>query len=95
MRSITGFAAIVLLFAALAATAADVAADGEIHDRLMVKLAGDRDVRGSHIEVDVKDGRVTLGGWVHDNRAKKRAERLTKKEKGVKEVINNITVRPK
>ena len=43
--------------------------------------------------VDVKDGVVTLTGQVDEPKAKERAEKLTKKTKGVKQVINKITVK--
>lgn len=69
--------------------------DGEIHDHVRLKLAGDRDVRGTQIQVEVKDGVVTLKGQVHSEKARKRAAKLAKKVKGVKKVINELTVRAK
>jgi len=69
--------------------------DDEIHDTLRIKLAGDRDVRGTQIEVAVEDGVVTLRGEVFNNKAKKRAGKMAKKHKGVKKVINELTVAPK
>jgi len=69
--------------------------DGEIHDRVRLKLAGDRDVRGTQIQVEVEDGVVTLRGEVHNEKARKRAAKLAKKVKGVKKVINELTVRAK
>jgi osmotically-inducible protein OsmY len=41
----------------------------------------------------VKDGVVTLTGQVDEPKAKDRAEKLAKKVKGVKQVINKITVK--
>jgi len=69
--------------------------DGEIHDQVRLKLAGDRDVRGTQIQVEVEDGVVTLRGQVHSEKARKRAAKLAKKVKGVKKVINELTVRPR
>lgn len=66
--------------------------DDHIRDTLMVKLAGDRDVRGTQIEVTVKDGVVTLRGPVFSEKSKKRAGKMAKKHKGVKKVINELTV---
>lgn len=60
----------------------------------MIKLAGDRDVRGTQITVEVKDGVVTLSGEVFNEKAKKRAEKMSRKHKGVEKVINNLTVAP-
>jgi BON domain-containing protein len=39
------------------------------------------------------DAVVTLAGTVEEEKQKERAEKLTKKIKGVKQVINNITIR--
>jgi osmotically-inducible protein OsmY len=45
------------------------------------------------LEVEVKQGVVTLGGAVEEPKQKERAEKLVKKMKGVKQVVNNITIR--
>ena len=74
---------------------AETDTDGEIRDTLMIKLAGDRDVRGTQIEVAVEEGVVTLSGEVFSDKAKKRAEKMAKKHKGVKQVVNKLTVAPK
>ncbi len=66
--------------------------DDRIHDDVMKRLAGDRDVKGGGIEVDVAAGVVTLRGRVHENKQKERAERITKKVKGVKQVVNELRV---
>lgn len=42
--------------------------------------------------VDVKDGVVTVGGQAKDDAAKTLAESSAKEVKGVKSVVNNITV---
>ncbi len=44
------------------------------------------------ITVSVKDGVATLTGEVADNAAKAKAVELAKAEKGVKDVVNNLTV---
>jgi osmotically-inducible protein OsmY len=64
--------------------------DGRIHDAVMAKLANDTDVRGGGFEVIVKNGAVTLHGQVHTEKAKEKAERLTKKIKGVISVDNQL-----
>ena len=73
---------------------ADAPSDDEIRDNLMVKLAGDRDVRGTQITVEVAGGVVTLTGEVFNEKAKRRAEKMAKKHKGVKNVVNKLTVAP-
>jgi hyperosmotically inducible periplasmic protein len=67
--------------------------DNVITDQVRIKLAGDQVVKGGALEVDVKDGVVTLSGPVDEPKAKERAEKLAKKVKGVKQVINKITVK--
>jgi osmotically-inducible protein OsmY len=64
--------------------------DGRIHDEVMAKLANDTDVRGGGFEVIVKNGMVTLRGQVHTDKAKEKAEKLTKKVKGVIGVDNQL-----
>jgi len=69
--------------------------DGEIHDQVLIKLAGDQDVKGTGINVQVKDGVVTLTGKVESDKIKSKAEKLTKHVKGVKAVVNQLAVGPK
>jgi hyperosmotically inducible protein len=66
--------------------------DDRIHDQVLMKLAGDQDVRGGGVEVEVKDGVVTLKGKVDSQKRKERAEKLVKKIKGVTAVTNEIVV---
>jgi osmotically-inducible protein OsmY len=67
--------------------------DDKIHDQVMMKLAGDPDVKGNNFEVDVKDGVVTLRGTVSKEKFRKKADKLTYKVKGVKNVVNELTVK--
>jgi osmotically-inducible protein OsmY len=64
--------------------------DDRIHDQVMAKLANDTDVRGGGFEVIVKNGVVTLRGQVHTEKAKEKAEKITKKVKGVVSVDNQL-----
>jgi len=64
--------------------------DDRIHDEVMAKLANDTDVRGGGFEVIVKNGTVTLRGQVHTEKAKEKAEKITKKIKGVVSVDNQL-----
>lgn len=68
--------------------------DGSIYDQVKMRLAGDSEVKGGNLEVDVKTGVVTIKGIVPSDRAKSKAEKLTKKVKGVSQVINQLTVAP-
>jgi osmotically-inducible protein OsmY len=69
--------------------------DDRIQDEVRMKLAVDADVKGGDLDVVVKDGAVVLKGKVDTDRAKHRAETLTKHIKGVRSVDNELTVGPK
>ena len=66
--------------------------DDRIYDEVRMKLAADRDVGRGAVDVVVKDGVVTLGGKVHTDKQKQKAEHLAKKVKGVTSVVNNLKV---
>jgi len=82
-----------LLFALGPTVVAQSSSDDKIHDQVMMKLAADPDVKGNNFDVDVKDGVVTLRGTVSKDKFRQKAERLTKKVKGVKSVVNGLTVK--
>jgi osmotically-inducible protein OsmY len=67
--------------------------DDVIVDQVRIKLAGDQEVKGGAIKVDCKQGVVTLAGAVDTEGARGKAAKLAKKIKGVKDVINNLTVK--
>ena len=83
----------VLLFAAVCLAADKVISDDMIYDNVRIKLASDTIVKGGALNVDVKQGVVTLGGMVENTRQKDRAAKLTKSVKGVKQVINNLNLK--
>ena len=66
--------------------------DDRLHDQIIMKLAGDQDVRGGAIDVDVHGGVVTLKGKVDTEKRKERAEKLVKKVKGVSSVDNQLVI---
>jgi hyperosmotically inducible protein len=70
------------------------AADDEIYDAVRRKLANDPDVKGGALDVQVQEGVVELRGRVRSEKAREKAERLTRRVKGVKRVINRLTVAP-
>jgi osmotically-inducible protein OsmY len=87
---------LVLIFVFVAATmGADKKLDDNfIYDSVREKLASDVVVKGGAIDVDVKDGVVTLKGHVQEQKQKAKAESLAKKVKGVKSVVNNLQITP-
>jgi osmotically-inducible protein OsmY len=75
------------------ATAATARADEQIQHDVMEELKWDARVQPNEVGVVVKDGIVTLTGWV-DNYAKKWvAERIAHRVRGVRAVANDIEVR--
>jgi hyperosmotically inducible protein len=68
--------------------------DNYIYDSVREKLSTDVIIKGGVIDVDVKNGVVTLKGHVQDSKQKSKAESLAKKVKGVKSVINDIQITP-
>jgi osmotically-inducible protein OsmY len=84
----------ILFFLAGVCLAADKPiSDDLIVDQVRIKLSADYEVKGGALAVDCKQGVVTLGGTVETERQKSKAASLTKKIKGVKQVINNIEIK--
>ena len=77
---------------ATASKAAGTVSDAEITTSVKSKLAANKSVSASKIDVDTSDGVVTLNGSVHSAAAKTTAARLAHETKGVKRVENNLTV---
>ena len=69
--------------------------DDALFDQVRIKLAGDAEVKGGALKVDVQQGVVTLGGTVETQRQKDKATKLAKKVNGVKQVVNNIVLKDK
>jgi hyperosmotically inducible periplasmic protein len=69
--------------------------DDSINDAVRIKLANDQVVKGGALRVDVKQGVVTISGAVDKMEQKTHATKVAKKVKGVKSVVNNITLREK
>jgi osmotically-inducible protein OsmY len=76
----------------VSSTAATKVPDAKIYDDVKIKLATDSMVMATDFEIDVKEGVVTLGGKVRTQKQKERAERVTKKVKGVAKVVNKLVV---
>ena len=59
---------------------------------MLRRLANDTTVKGGAIDIEVRQGLVTLIGKVKTDKQKSRAESLTKKVRGVTKVINKLIV---
>lgn len=66
--------------------------DERIREEVCDALTDDDHVDASHIEIQVKNGEVTLSGTVPDRRTKRLAEDCIDHVRGVKDVSNNIRV---
>jgi osmotically-inducible protein OsmY len=83
---------VILALAAGAWAAEKHFSDDQIYDLVRRKLADDQVVKGAAMEVEVKDGVVTLKGKVEYPEQKSRAEKITRKVSGVKRVDNQLEV---
>lgn len=67
--------------------------DDQIYDLVRQRLANDPDVKGGALQVDVKDGVVTIRGEVEKDSQRRKAERIAHKVKGVKSVVNELKLK--
>jgi hyperosmotically inducible periplasmic protein len=88
-------ALLALILAAGITLAAQPPTDGAINDNVRIRLSADAEVKGGALKVAVDKGVVTITGAVETQRQKDKATKLAKKVKGVKQVVNNITVKEK
>lgn len=92
-KILAAFLALFLMLAVCPAKDPPQITDDTISDAVRVKLAGDQLVGVLSLDVTVKNGVVTLAGSVEQNGLKSRAEKVAKKVKGVKQVVNNIEIK--
>lgn len=86
--SVLGAAAIAMMAVACSST------DPGLTTSVKSKLAADDTVKAYRIDVDTKDGVVTLNGAVDTPMARERAVELARGTEGVREVVDNLTVTP-
>ncbi len=84
------FVALVLFVSAIVACSQT---DAGITTAVKTKLAADSQVNASEINVDTKDGVVTLTGNIDSQEAKDRALKIAHDTKGVRDVQDMISVR--
>jgi osmotically-inducible protein OsmY len=92
-KILAAFLALFLMQAVCPAKDPPQMTDDTISDAVRVKLAGDQLVGVLPLQVTVKQGVVTLAGSVEQKSLKARAEKVAKKVKGVKQVVNNIEIK--
>jgi len=95
MRLMSGVLILSLVVTSVAVLyAEEKVSDDVIYDQVRRKLASDSQVKGGGLEVEVKEGVVTMRGKVRTEKQKLRAEKLARKVKGVAKVVNELTVSP-
>ncbi len=77
-----------------AARAAEVMDDAGISAKVKAGLAQDAELSAIKIDVDTRNGIVTLNGPVKNEVARERAARIAQEVKGVNSVVNQLTVSP-
>ena len=68
--------------------------DGWVTTKVQSQLYLERDVRGRNINVETRDGVVTLRGETDSDAARQLAERIARETEGVRRVDNQIKVAP-
>lgn len=91
--ALTLIVALFLQAVTLAAKDPQPVTDDTITDQVMLKITSDPVVKGGALKVDVKQGVVTLSGAVELPKQREKAEKLARKVKGVKNVVNNIEIK--
>src|SRR5689334_18270847 len=71
---------------------AEVITDTAITTEVKTKLLAAKGVPGSKVDVDTTNGVVTLKGTVPTRAARAKAVRITRAAKGVKHVVNQLTI---
>jgi osmotically-inducible protein OsmY len=95
ISKICGALVVLLLLASVCLAADKSITDDAIYNQVRIKLADDPVVKGGGLQVDVKQGVVTLSGTVELPVQIEKATKVAKKVKGVKEVINHLELKNK
>jgi hypothetical protein len=67
--------------------------DSRIREDVCDRLTDAPEIDASDINVDIRDGEITLSGTVTDRNAKRRSEDLIETVTGVRDVHNNLRIR--
>ncbi len=71
----------------------DILDDASVTAKVKTALIAEPGLRALEIDVDTRDNIVTLKGTVHSDAARGEVERIALKLSGVKQVVNNLTVK--
>lgn len=94
-RHLVVWAACMILTAAclLPAAPKEEPSDELIYDLVIRKLVNDRDLKTNSLQVTVENRVVTVTGQVANEKLRRKVTKVVKGTKGVKKVINEVTVR--
>lgn len=67
--------------------------DDQLFDQVNRSLVTDPQLGARPLEVAVKDGKVTVTGFVENEKLQKRVDKVVKKVKGVRDVDNRVQIR--
>ena len=81
------------LFALTLRAADEDVSDDLLYDRVNRRLITDRELGTRQLQVTVEAGVVTVSGFVASEKMQKRVDKVVKKEKGVKQVVNQTKIR--
>ena len=95
ISKICGALVVLLLLAGVCLAAENPLTDDAVYNQVRIKLADAPEVKGGGLDVEVKQGVVTLSGTVELEVQREKAAKVAKKVKGVKEVINHIELKNK
>lgn len=73
--------------------AAKPVSDDQLVDQVNRSLVTDPQLGARPLQVVVKDGKVTVTGFVENDKLRQRVEKIVKKVKGVREVDNRVQIR--
>jgi osmotically-inducible protein OsmY len=68
--------------------------DNVVYDRVLRRIANDRDLKTTAIEITVNEGVVILKGLIDSKKQRQRVEQVVRKTPGVKKIVNEVKVRP-
>lgn len=84
---------LLLLLVVVPLPAQDENPDDIVYDRVIRKLVNDPRLKTNALEVAVAEGVVTVTGFVETEKLRLRVDKIVKKVKGVKKVVNQVRVR--
>ncbi len=76
----------------VAAKAGDRFADSWVTTKIQAKFFADRAIKARHIDVDTRDGVVTLSGYVENPELRMHAEQIARTTDGVRSVVDQLLV---